>query len=89
VEVRYEYCLFTSDSSWYGYPHHRPWVNYLGAKEGNNYYDSLINGFDLREFFSRWPPRPEPGALITGGWIAIAVGIVTAGIGGLLWWLNR
>jgi hypothetical protein len=60
-----------------------------GAKEGNNYYDSLINGFDLREFFSRWPPRPEPGALITGGWIAIAVGIVTAGIGGLMWWLNR
>jgi hypothetical protein len=60
-----------------------------GAKEGKNYYDSLINGFDLREFFSRWPPRPEPGALITGGWIAIVVGIVTAGIGGLMWWINR
>jgi uncharacterized membrane protein len=60
-----------------------------GVKEGTNYYDSLINGFDLREFFSRWPPRPEAGALITGGWIAIAVGIVTAVIGGLLFWLNR
>ena len=60
-----------------------------GVKEGTNYYDSLINGFDLREFFSRWPPRPEPGALITGGWIAIAVGIVTAGFGGLLYWLNK
>ena len=60
-----------------------------GAKEGTNYYDSLINGFDLREFFSRWPPRPEPGALITGGWIAIAVGIVTAGFGGLLYLLNK
>ena len=60
-----------------------------GVKEGTNYYDSLINGFDLREFFSRWPPRPEPRALITGGWIAIAVGIVTAGFGGLLYWLNK
>jgi hypothetical protein len=60
-----------------------------GVKEGSNYYDSLINGFDLREFFSRWPPRPEAGALITGGWIAIAVGIVTAGIGALIYWVNR
>jgi hypothetical protein len=60
-----------------------------GVKEGKNYYDSLINGFDLREFFSRWPPRPQPGALITGGWIAIAVGIVMAGIGGFLYWINR
>jgi hypothetical protein len=60
-----------------------------GTKEATNYYDSLINGFDLREFFSRWPPRAEPGALVTGGWIAIAVGIVTAGIGGLLYWLSR
>ena len=60
-----------------------------GVKEGTNYYDSLINSFDLREFFSRWPPRAEPGTLVTGGWIAIAVGIVTAGIGGLLYWLSR
>jgi hypothetical protein len=60
-----------------------------GVKEGNSYYDSLINGFDLREFFAKWPPRAEPEALITGGWIAIAVGIVTALIGGLLFWLNR
>ncbi len=60
-----------------------------GVKEGTNYYDSLINGFDLREFFSHWPPRPQPEALITGGWIAIAVGIVTAGIGGFLYWINR
>ena len=60
-----------------------------GVKEAENYYDSLINRFDLREFFSRWPPRAEPGALITGGWIAIAVGIVTAGFGVLLYYLNK
>jgi hypothetical protein len=60
-----------------------------GVKEGSNYYDSLINGFDLREFFSRWPPRPEAGALITGGWIAIAVGIIIGVVGGLIFWLNK
>jgi hypothetical protein len=60
-----------------------------GVKESSNYYDSLINGFDLREFFSRWPPRPEPGALITGGWIAIVVGIVVAAFSGLLYWLAK
>jgi len=64
-------------------------INYLGCQESSNYYDSLINGFDLREFFSRWPPRPEPGALITGGWIAIAVGIVVAAFSGLLYWLSK
>ena len=60
-----------------------------GVKEGSNYYYSLINGFDLREFFSRWPPRPEAGALITGGWIAIAVGIIIGVVGGLIFWLNK
>lgn len=60
-----------------------------GRKEEQRYYDSLTTRFDLREFFSRWPPRPEPGALKTGGWIAIIVGIVAAGVGYLLWWLNK
>jgi hypothetical protein len=60
-----------------------------GIRESANYYDSLITRLDLREFFSHWPPRPEPGALKTGGWIAIAVGIVTAGFGGLLYWLGK
>lgn len=59
-----------------------------GRHEEENYYDSLITRFDLREFFSRWPPRPEPGALKIGGWIGIIVGIVVAGIGGIIWWLN-
>jgi uncharacterized membrane protein HdeD (DUF308 family) len=59
-----------------------------GVKEGTDYYDSLVNGFDLREFFSKWPPRAEPQALITGGWISIMVGIVT-GVIGLLLYLNR
>ena len=60
-----------------------------GRHEEENYYDSLITRFDLREFFSRWPPRPEPGALRTGGWIAIIVGMVVASIGGVIYWLQR
>ncbi len=60
-----------------------------GAREGRDYYDSLINKVDLREFFSKWPLRPEPGALKTGGWITIALGIIIAGIGGLLYWFNK
>lgn len=57
-----------------------------GKREERNYYDSLITRVDLREFFSRWPPRPEPGALKTGGWIAIVAGVVIAAVGAILWW---
>jgi hypothetical protein len=60
-----------------------------GKKEEENYYNSISTRFDLREFFSHWPPRPEPGALKTGGWIAIIVGIATAAIGFIFWRLNR
>ena len=60
-----------------------------GRREEENYYDSLTTHFDLREFFSRWPPRPEPGALRIGGWIAIIVGMVVASIGGVIYWLQR
>jgi len=53
-----------------------------GVKEGTNYYDSLINGFDLREFFSRWPPRPEAGALITGdGLLLLSVSLPPSSAG--------
>ena len=55
-----------------------------GKLEEKKYYDALVTREDLREFFSRWPGRPEPGALKLGGWIAIAVGAVIALIGGIL-----
>ena len=57
-----------------------------GSHEERNYYDGLASRVDLREFFSRWPPRPEPGALKTGGWIGIIVGIVIGIIGFLIWY---
>jgi hypothetical protein len=59
-----------------------------GRHEETNYYDGLITRVDLREFFSRWPPRPEPAALKTGGWIAIVIGIIIAGIGVAIYWIN-
>lgn len=55
-----------------------------GKLEEKKYYDALVTREDLREFFSRWPMRPEPGALKLGGWIAIAVGAVIALVGGIL-----
>jgi uncharacterized membrane protein YczE len=60
-----------------------------GHREEDRYYESLTTRFDLREFLSHWPPRPEPGALKTGGWIAIIVGIATAGIGIIIYLLNK
>jgi len=54
-----------------------------GRREEKSYYDSLTTRTDLREFFARWPIRPEPGSLKVGGWIAIAVGLVMIIIGGV------
>jgi hypothetical protein len=54
-----------------------------GKREEKKYYDALVTRKDLREFFDRWPFRPEPGALKVGGWIAVVVGLVIAIIGGI------
>ena len=54
-----------------------------GKREEKAYYDALTTRADLREFFTRWPPRPQPEALKIGGWIAVAVGFVIAIIGGI------
>ena len=59
-----------------------------GHREETNYYDSMASRADLREFFSRWPPRVEPGALKVGGWIGIIVGIVTVGLGLLFYFVG-
>ena len=52
-----------------------------GRREEKSYYDSLTTRRDLREFFDRWPWRPEPGSLKIGGWIAIAVGLIIVIVG--------
>ncbi len=56
-----------------------------GKREEKSYYDSLSDRADLREYLEHWPQRPEPGALKVGGWIAIAIGVLLAIVGGVLW----
>ena len=56
-----------------------------GKREEKSYYDSLSDRADLREYLEHWPQRPEPGALKVGGWRAIAIGVLLAIVGGILW----
>ena len=57
----------------------------LGRREDKAYFDSLTSRPDLREFMSHWPPRPQPGALKIGGWIAVALGVVLLLVGIVSW----
>ena len=60
-----------------------------GGREEKGYYNSLsTRAGDIREFLSHWPPRPQPGALKIGGWIAIALGVVMLATGAALWLLD-
>ena len=56
-------------------------------REQGNYDYQLSSRPDLREFLDNWPPRPEPGALKIGGWIAVTVGffLLLLGAGILIW----
>ena len=56
-----------------------------GKIEKRAYYDSLASRTDAREFLEHWPERPRVGAGKIGGWIALAVGLVLAAVGGALW----
>ena len=57
-----------------------------GKREEKSYFDSLATRTtDLREFMNHWPPRPQPGALKIGGWIAIAAGLLMLVAGVILW----
>jgi hypothetical protein len=56
-----------------------------GRREEKKYFDAMATRDDLREFTSHWPERPQPGALKTGGWIAIAAGIILLIVGLVLY----
>ena len=56
-----------------------------GNREKKKYYDSVATHADLREFIEQQPRRPEPEALKTGGWIAIAIGLLMLIMGGSFW----
>ena len=59
-----------------------------GHHEETTYYDGIANRPDVREFLDHLPWRPEPHAIVVGGRICIAVGIVLLLIGAG-WWLVR
>ncbi|MBE0415332.1 MAG: hypothetical protein IBX36_02160 [Dehalococcoidia bacterium] len=60
-------------------------VTFLWARgEEKSINNALLRRRDLREFFTRWPERIEPGALRVGGWILLSVGVVLIIIGGVL-----
>lgn len=55
-----------------------------GKREEDRYYSELAKRpGDTREFINRWPPRQQPGALKTGGAIAIALGAILLVVGGI------
>jgi len=58
-----------------------------GKREEKTYYNSISTHPDMREFLEHEPERPEPGALKTGGWIAMAIGLlmIALGVAFLLW----
>jgi hypothetical protein len=53
--------------------------------EQKSYDNALMQRQDMREYISHWPPRPEAGALKTGGWITLAIGVILLAIGGFFW----
>jgi len=54
-----------------------------GRSEEKRYYDAMASRTDVREYLEHWPPRPEPGALKTGGWISIGIGLLMLAMGGI------
>lgn len=47
-----------------------------GRKEEGDYYGSISEHKDVREFLDRAPGRPEPDALRTGGKICLILAVV-------------
>ena len=58
---------------------------FWGRHEEKSYFEALTNRPDLREFMSHWPERPQPGALRTGGWIAVILGVLMLVVGIIFW----
>ena len=62
---------------------------FWGRREEKVYYDSLSNLVDVREYLEHSPERPQPGAVRTGGWIALAVGGLLLVVGFIIWLVGR
>jgi hypothetical protein len=58
---------------------------FWGIREEKRIFEALASKYDLREFSLKHVESPQPGALKTGGWIAIAVGVIVIVVGIILW----
>jgi hypothetical protein len=58
---------------------------FWGRSEEKGYYNAMSTRRDIREYLDHWPRRPQFGALQTGGWIAIALGLIMIITGGAFW----
>ena len=56
-----------------------------GAHEEKRIFEALASKPDLREFSLKHVESPQPGALKTGGWIAIALGVIILVISIIKW----
>ena len=58
---------------------------FWGMHEEKRIFEALSRKPDLREFSLEHVDSPQPGALKTGGWIAIALGVIMAVVGIIFW----
>jgi hypothetical protein len=54
--------------------------------EKTRYFDTISHRPDTREFLTGWPIRPQFGALKTGGFVAVILGLVLFLGGFFRWW---
>jgi uncharacterized membrane protein len=56
-----------------------------GMYEEKRIFEALSKKPDLREFSMRHVESPQPGSLKTGGWIAIALGVLLM-VAAIIFW---
>lgn len=61
---------------------------FWGIREEKRLFEALAAKRDLREFSLNHVESPQPGALKTGGWIAISLGVIVLLVGIIMWQLG-
>ncbi len=54
--------------------------------EKKDYFSAISHHLDTREYLDEWPRRPQFGALKTGGWIGIIIGVAMLALGLFFRW---
>jgi hypothetical protein len=55
-----------------------------GRREARQLEEALSQRLDLREFMEHTPESPQPGALVSGGAISLALGVILVVAGFIL-----